>query len=48
MGTLDGLLTKSQNDAEPGVELYAPERVKWVQPVTGAAQKKAMPDSAAA
>jgi hypothetical protein len=32
--------------AAPGVELYAPHRPSWVQPVSGAAQKKSMPDSA--
>lgn len=34
------------DNAQPGVELYAPERVKWVSAISGAAQKKNMPDSA--
>lgn len=36
----------AQDNAQPGVELFAAERVKWVQPVGGAGQKKGMPDSA--
>ncbi|KAK4994655.1 hypothetical protein LTR66_005357 [Elasticomyces elasticus] len=31
------------NDAKPGVELYAPERVSWVKEVEGAEQKQGMP-----
>lgn len=34
-----------QNDAQPGLELYASERVKWVPAINGAAQKQGMPDS---
>lgn len=34
------------DQAQPAVELYAPERVSWVGAVAGAGQKKAMPDSA--
>lgn len=30
------------NSNKPGVELFAPERVKWVASVDGAAQKEAM------
>ena len=33
------------NEAKPGVELYVPERVKWLTPIEGAAQKQNMPDS---
>ncbi|EMC92030.1 hypothetical protein BAUCODRAFT_78587 [Baudoinia panamericana UAMH 10762] len=45
VGTLDD--PKALNDAKPGVELYAPERVNWVKPVDGAGQKQGMPDSQA-
>lgn len=37
---------KALEDAQPAVELYAPERSSWVSAVHGAGQKKAMPDSA--
>lgn len=37
---------KVLEDAQPGVELYAAERVSWQGAVPGAGQKKAMPDSA--
>ena len=31
------------NSLKPGAELYAPERVKWVQALDGAGQVDAMP-----
>ncbi|EME46842.1 hypothetical protein DOTSEDRAFT_70715 [Dothistroma septosporum NZE10] len=37
---------KALEDAAPGVELFAPDRPSWLSAVHGAAQKKAMPDSA--
>ena len=36
----------AQDNAEPALELYASQRVKWVSPISGAGQKKGMPDSA--
>ena len=33
------------NDAKPDLELYAPQRASWVQPVAGAKQLKGMPGS---
>jgi len=44
VGSLDD--TKAFDDAKPGVELYAPERISWVTGVNGASQLKEMPDSA--
>lgn len=33
------------NNAKPGLELYVPERVSWVEGVSGASQLKSMPGS---
>lgn len=44
VGVMDDVDALDQ--AQPAVELYAPERVSWVGAVAGAGQKKAMPDSA--
>ncbi|KAK4990712.1 hypothetical protein LTR66_006733 [Elasticomyces elasticus] len=41
VGILDDV--NALNDAKPGVELYAPERVSWVKEVEGAEQKQGMP-----
>jgi hypothetical protein len=43
VGVLDTL--EGFNDAKPDLELYAPQRASWVQPVTGAKQLKGMPGS---
>jgi len=43
VGVLDTL--QGFNDAKPDLELYAPQRASWVQPVAGAKQLKGMPGS---
>ena len=43
VGSLDD--PKAFDDAKPAIELYAPERISWVQSVGEAAQKQGMPDS---
>lgn len=37
---------KAMDAAKPALELYVPERVSWVSPISGADQKKDMPGSA--
>lgn len=44
VGTLDD--SKALEDAKPGVELFAPERMSWLGPVAGAQQLQGMPGSA--
>ncbi|KAK5117001.1 hypothetical protein LTR62_006722 [Meristemomyces frigidus] len=43
-GTLDD--PNSLEGAKPGIELFSPGRISWVQAVPEAAQKKDMPNSA--
>lgn len=43
VGILDNL--SALNDVKPDVELYAPQRVSWLQPLAGAKQLKGMPGS---
>jgi hypothetical protein len=43
VGVLDD--TSLLNNAKPGVELYTPLRPQWVAAISGAGQKKNMPDS---
>jgi hypothetical protein len=43
-GTLDD--GKALEEAQPGVELYVPERISWVHGVSSASQLKGMPGSA--
>lgn len=43
VGVLDTL--GGFNDAKPDLELYAPQRASWLQPVAGAKQLKGMPGS---
>lgn len=45
VGILDDL--EALNELKPGVELYAPQRVSWLQAQEGAAQLKGMPGSEA-
>lgn len=45
VGVMDDV--KALEEAKPAIELYAPERVSWVQSTSGAQQLKAMPGSEA-
>jgi len=44
VGVMDD--AKAIDAAKPALELYVPERVSWVSPISGADQKKDMPGSA--
>lgn len=43
VGAMDDI--SALENAAPAVELYSKDRVSWVSPVGGAAQKTGMPDS---
>jgi len=43
IGIFDNL--SDLNDAKPDVELYAPERASWLEPLAGVKQLKGMPGS---
>ena len=43
VGVMDDV--NALDDAKPAIELYAPERVSWVSAISGADQKKDMPNS---